>query len=323
LKVSPRAATEYCSRGPAGKNDEQGKVPLLNFSIMPYNVSMRAGIDERYIKVGDIRVRYLAAGESGPPLVLVHGLGASAEIWKENILPLAGNYRVHAPDLIGFGHTDKPDINYSPFDFLVFLDGFISALGLQKTSLAGLSLGGGIVLLYTLEYPGKVDKLVLVDSAGLGKEMTVPLRLGSVPFLSRWFKVSKPVMGSLMKRLVHDPGVITDSLVDFYYELLVQPHAMRTVSRVLSSVANLAGAKKDVLVYIRDRLSEISSPTLIVWGREDRIIPLKHGIYGHGQIRGSRLEVFEQCGHIPNLEKPAEFNRLVRDFLGVGSGEQP
>lgn len=290
---------------------------------MSYNVPIMVGIDERYIKVGDIRVRYLAAGESGPPLVLVHGLGASAEIWQENILPLAGNYRVHAPDLIGFGHTDKPDINYSPFDFLVFLDGFISALGLQKTSLAGLSLGGGIVLLYTLEYPGKVDKLVLVDSAGLGKEMTVPLRLGSVPFLSRWFKVSKPVMGSLMKRLVHDPGVITDGLVDFYYELLVQPHAMRTVSRVLSSVANLAGAKKDVLVYIRDRLSEINSPTLIVWGREDRIIPLKHGIYGHGQIRGSRLEVFEQCGHIPNLEKPAEFNRLVRDFLGVGSGEQP
>ena len=297
--------------------------PLLNFSIMSYTVSMRAGIDERYIKIGDIKVRYLTAGESGPPLVLVHGLGASAEIWQENIQPLALNYRVYAPDLIGFGYTDKPDINYSPFDFLVFLDGFISAIGLQKTSLAGLSLGGGIVLLYTLEYPGKVDKLVLVDSAGLGKEMTVPMRLGSIPFLSRWFKVSKPVLASLMKRLVHDPGVITDDLVDFYYEMLAQPHAMRTVARVLSSVANLAGAKKDVLVYIRDRLSRINSPTLIVWGREDRIIPLKHGIYGHGQIRGSRLQVFEQCGHIPNLEKPAEFNRLVLDFLGEGSGEQP
>jgi len=131
------------------------------------------------------------------------------------------------------------------------------------------------------------------------------------------------VMASLMKRLVHDPGVITDDLVDFYYEMLAQPHAMRTVARVLSSVANLAGAKKDVLVYIRDRLSRINSPTLIVWGREDRIVPLKHGIYGHRQIRGSRLHVFEQCGHIPNLEKPAEFNRLVLDFLGEGSGEQP
>ena len=161
------------------------------------------------------------------------------------------------------GRTDKPDINYSPFDFLVFLDGFISAIGLSRTSLAGLSLGGGIALLYTIEYPGKVDKLVLVDSAGLGKELTVPLRLGSVPFLSRWLKVSKPVMAGLMKRLVHDPAVITDDFVDFYCALLAQPHALRTVSRVLSSVVNLAGAKKDVLAYIRDRLHKITALPLI------------------------------------------------------------
>ncbi len=280
-------------------------------------------IHNRYIKIGNIKARYLTAGESGPPLVLVHGLGASAEIWNDNIQPLARTHRVYVPDLIGFGQTDKPDINYSPFDFLVFLHDFISALSLEKTSLAGLSLGGGIVLLYTLEYQGKVDKLVLVDSAGLGREIALPLRLGSISFLSRWFKMSKPMMGSFMKRLVYDPDVITDGLVDLYYDLLRQPDAMRTVSRVLSSVANLAGAKKDVLVYIRDRLPAITSPTLIVWGREDRVIPLKHGIYGHEQIRGSRLHVFEQCGHIPNLEKPAEFNRLVLDFLGEGSGEQP
>ena len=118
-----------------------------------------------------------------------------------------------------------------------------------------------------------------------------------------------------MKRLVYNPDVITSGLVDLYYKLLSQPDSRRTISRVLSSVANLAGAKKDILVLIRDRLNSITVPTLIVWGKEDRILPLEHGIYGQQQIKGSRLYVFEQCGHVPNLEKPHEFNELVLKFL--------
>lgn len=246
----------------------------------------------------------------------MHGLGASAEIWKDNIGELSAGHRVYAPDLVGFGHTDKPDIKYAPFDFLVFLQAFIDTLGFEKVSMAGLSLGGGIALLYALENPERIDKLVLVDSAGLGKEMTVPMKLGSISFLSRWFKVSKPILEGLMKRLVYNPDVITGGLVDLYYKLLSQPDSMRTISRVLSSVANLAGAKKDVLVMIRDRLSTLKAPTLIVWGKEDRILPLEHGIYGQQQIQGSKLFVFEQCGHVPNLEKPHEFNELVLKFLG-------
>jgi 4,5:9,10-diseco-3-hydroxy-5,9,17-trioxoandrosta-1(10),2-diene-4-oate hydrolase len=272
-------------------------------------------VQNKYIKVGNIKARYLMAGDNGPPLILVHGLGASAEIWKDNIRQLAAAYRVYAPDLIGFGHTDKPDINYSPFDFVVFLQDFINALGFEKVNMIGLSLGGGIALLYTLENPERIDRLILVDSAGLGKEMTVPMKLGSISFFSRWFKVSKPILEGLMKRLVYNPDVITSGLVDLYYKLLAQPDSMRTISRVLSSVANLAGAKKDVLVLIRDRLNAIKSPTLIVWGKDDRILPLEHGIYGQQQIPGSRLYVFEQCGHIPNLEKPHEFNELVLKFL--------
>lgn len=273
-------------------------------------------IVNKYIKLGGIRARYLAAGETGPVLVLVHGLGASAEIWKDNIRELAAGHRVYAPDLIGFGHTDKPDIKYSPFDFLAFLKDFIDALGFERVSMIGQSLGGGITLLYTIQNPERINKLILVDSAGLGREMTIPMRLGSISFLSRWFKVSKPMLEALTKRLVYDPDVITSGLVDLYHKLLAQPDSMRTISRVLSSVADLAGAKKDVLSLIRDRLNEIKAPTLIVWGKEDHILPLDHGIYGQQQIPGSLLYVFEQCGHIPNLEKPREFNELVLKFLG-------
>lgn len=270
------------------------------------------------MKVGDVRVRCLEAGAGGPPLVLVHGLGASADIWKDNILQLSAGYRVYAPDLIGFGRTDKPDIGYSPFDFVAFLRNFTGALNLEKVSMAGLSLGGGIALLYALEYPQRIDRLILVDSAGLGREMTLPLRLGSIPFPLHWFKAPRPVLRGLMKRLVYNPDVITADLEDLYCNMLSHPEARRTVFRVLGSVANLAGAKKEALALTRGRLSTIKAPTLIVWGKNDRILPPDHGIYAQQQIPGSRLHVFEQCGHMPNLEKPREFNELVLKFLEQG-----
>lgn len=282
--------------------------------VLAYNSNM-ATIKNCYIKMPGMRTRYLCAGEAGPPVILVHGLGASAEIWKDNIGPLAESHRVYAPDLVGFGHTDKPDIKYNPQDFILFLKGFMDAVGLEKASLVGLSLGGGIALLFTIEYPARVEKLVLVDSAGLGPEMTLPMKLGSMAFFTKWLKFSKPMLASGMKRLVYNQDVVTEGLVDLYYKMLAKPDAMRTVSRVLSSVATLAGARKDVLGLIRERLHTIDVPTLIVWGREDRIIPLKHGIQGQEQIRGARLYIFDACGHIPNLEKPAEFNRIVLDFL--------
>lgn len=280
---------------------------------LSYNPAM--AVENNCIQMGGIRVRYLAAGGSGPPLVLVHGLGASADIWKDNIEELAVSHRVYAPDLVGFGYTDKPDIRYSPLDFLAFLGDFTTALGLEKTSMAGLSLGGGITLLYALDCPERVDRLVLVDSAGLGREMTLPLRIGSIPLPLHWFKAPRPVLRALMKRLVYNPDVITDGLVDLYCDMLARPEARRTVFRVLGSVANLAGAKREALALTRDRLDTIKAPTLIVWGKDDHILPPDHGIYAEQQIPGSRLHVFGRCGHMPNLEKPREFNELVLKFL--------
>jgi 4,5:9,10-diseco-3-hydroxy-5,9,17-trioxoandrosta-1(10),2-diene-4-oate hydrolase len=271
--------------------------------------------ENNFLEAGGIRVRYLAQGGSGPPLVLVHGLGASADIWKDNIGALAVSHRVYAPDLVGFGYTDKPDIRYSPFDFLAFLRNFINALGLGKVSMAGLSLGGGIALLYALEDPEGIDRLVLVDSAGLGREMTLPLRLGSIPLPFHWFKAPRPVLRGLMKRLVYNPDVITTGFTDLYYEMLSRPEARRTVFRVLGSLANLSGAKKEALVLTHDRINTIKAPTLIVWGKDDRILPLDHGIYAERQIPECRLQIFEQCGHMPNLEKPREFNEQVLKFL--------
>lgn len=300
---------------PAGPNHGRIKASLLaHRQCIAYNAHMNA-VQECCIEAGGIRTRYLRAGERGTALVLVHGLGASADIWKDNLLPLAAAHRVFAPDLVGFGRTDKPDINYNPRDFVLFLDAFLDATGLEKARLVGLSLGGGIALAYTLEFPQRVDKLVLVDSAGLGPEMTLMMRLGSIPILSRWIKVSKPLMGSLVRRLVHDPAIVTEGLVNLFYGMLSAPGSMRTVSRVLNSVATLSGAREEVLVPIAQRLHTIDVPTLIVWGREDRIIPVKHGIEGTRRIPGSRLHIFDRCGHLPNIEKSEEFNRLVLEFL--------
>ncbi len=272
-------------------------------------------IQERFIKLGKLHTRYLCSGETGPPVVLIHGIGASADIWKKNIRELARSSRVYAPDLVGFGYTDKPDIPYSPANFAHFLNAFTTSLGIGTASLIGLSLGGGIALLYTLDHPDRVEKLVLVDSAGLGKEVTLPMRLGTISFLASWLKVSRGTFGGLMHRLVYDPAVITEDLVTLYYSMYKSPGYMQIVSRVLKSVANLRGAKKNIIEDINERVPLIATPTLIIWGREDRIIPLKHALYAEQVIPGARLHVFEECGHLPNLEKPNEFNAIVTDFL--------
>jgi len=139
---------------------------------------------DKYIKIGAINTRYWHQGDQGAPVILIHGLGVSADIWMHNIEALAQRYRVYVPDVIGFGKTDKPDTEYTAALFATFINDFMSALNIEKPTLIGNSLGGGIALQYTLLYPDKVDKLVLVDSAGLGIDASLPLRCGWYPFLS-------------------------------------------------------------------------------------------------------------------------------------------
>jgi pimeloyl-ACP methyl ester carboxylesterase len=271
---------------------------------------------DQYINVKGVKTRYWTAGDKGPVLLLIHGFGASVEIWQHNIESLAKFYRVYAIDLVGFGRTDKHEGPYTPPFMVQFIDNALTALNLDKVTLIGLSMGGGLSILYTLSFPQKVDNLVLVDSAGLGKEIIFSMRLMSLPFLGELMtKPSRKTTYLFFKPAVLNSQILKGAFTDLYYELFSLPGAQMAMLKVLRSMCIIFGVKKDVLKETMVNLHRITSPTLIIWGRQDAIIPLKQAYYAKEKISNSKLHIVEQCGHMPNFEEPEEFNQLVLDFL--------
>ena len=279
---------------------------------------------DRYVDVEGVRTRYWLAGERGQPLVLIHGLGASAEIWQYNVDALASRYRVYVPDLPGFGGTDEPErMSYSPEGYSRFLMGFMNTLGMGRAALVGHSLGGGVALRAVLDHPGLVERMILVSSAGLGREVSLPLRMASLPFFERVF-VKPPlwVFKRFLRRLVYDSAVITPEFARLYYDLFFQPKTIHAFAEILRAICTLRGARPGIVEPIRKGLGTIRTPTLVIWGRQDRILPSSQAFDAAARIPGARLHVFEHCGHMPNVEYPEEFNRLVLEFLDEERGSR-
>ena len=271
------------------------------------------GVD-RYIDVDGIKVRYQMAGE-GPPLVLVHGLSASLATWKENVEALAQRYTVCALDLPGYGDSDKPrDLEYSAPAGAHFLPQFMDALGIKRATLIGNSGGGLIVALCAINYPHRVEKLVLVDAAGLGKDVRWYLRFASLPLVGELLErhtLSDPQ--SLGKEIFYQPRSIDDGLARELLRIRNLPEAKRTVLKSIRSGVNFLGLRKRMMIL--PQLKALPIPMLIIWGEEDRILPVYHAYRASQALPNSRVHVIPQCGHWPQMEKPAEFNELVLRFL--------
>jgi 4,5:9,10-diseco-3-hydroxy-5,9,17-trioxoandrosta-1(10),2-diene-4-oate hydrolase len=280
--------------------------------------------DDKYIKIGEINTRYWCLGDRGSTLILIHGFGASVEIWQHNIWALSQQHRVYALDLVGFGRTDKPPGPYDPPVFIRFMDDFMNALDIRSASLVGLSLGGGIALKYAVDFPNKVEKLVLVDSAGLGPKVILSLRLMSLPFVGELMtRPSRKQAYLFFKPAVYDSAPLKGAFSDLYFELFSMPGAQSALLRVLRSMCNIFGAKKESLKLIGPELDKVTAQTLIVWGRQDAVIPIDYAYLAKSKLPNSQLRIFEQCGHMPNFEKPDEFNESVLEFLSPKHERNP
>lgn len=270
---------------------------------------------DRYIKIGSTGIRYWDEGQ-GAPLLLVHGLGGFAENWAANIFPLAERYRVLVPDLPGFGRSGKIPAPRSMFDFVRFLNEFMEALGIEKGSLAGNSLGGGLVLQFAVQYPQKVEKLVLVDNAGMGRDVINDFKVCSIPLLGELLlRPTRNASIATWRKVVHDPAVITDEFIDLGYELMTLPGAKKALMSTIRAGVNVRGQRMELVRELTAGLGSVTAPALIIWGRQDRILPVAHAHICHERLPGSRLEIFDDCGHMPQLEHPDRFNALVLEFL--------
>ncbi|MGA2983711.1 MAG: alpha/beta hydrolase [Terriglobia bacterium] len=247
------------------------------------------------------RIAYYEAGK-GSAVILIHGLGADSHHWANNIGALSLNFRVIALDQIGYGQSDKPLMRYTVENFSDYLHGFLQALEIPKASLVGNSLGGWVALDFTLRHPQMVEKMVLVDAAGLRPADALKMPEGGrktlSPMNTRWF----------FDLMAANKEWATTDLGPNAFERHVQNGDSYTVA---SSVAEMATGRE-----FEDRnLGKVHAPTLIIWGRDDVLIPLAMGEQFHKAIAGSQMFVIDGTGHIPMVGKPAEFNDAVRKFL--------
>ncbi len=271
---------------------------------------------DQYIKVGNINTRFWAAGDKGTPVIFVHGLGGSIENWVHNIDVLAQHHRVYAMDLVGFGRAEKTPLTHDLNVLVRLINDFMKTQSIEKASLVGNSLGGGLVLRFAIDFPGKVEKLVLVDNAGMGRGVILDFKVASLPLIGEFLtRPSRKGTARLWKKVVYDSSLVTDELVEESYGLIVLPGASQALLATLRAAINFRGQRADLTGLLISKLGTITAPTLIFWGQQDRILPLAHAHIAAKKIRNARLHIFDHCGHMPQLEHPEEFNKLVLDFL--------
>lgn len=270
---------------------------------------------DQYIKVGQINTRYWALGDDDSVAILLHGGGSTVEIWTYNIGVLAQHHRVYAVDMVGAGLTDKPQAAYSLTYQAQFLKEFMDTLGIDRVSLIGSSMGGGTALQFSLLFPERVEKLVLVNSFGLGKEIAIGLRLLALPFVGSLSRPTRKGAALVLRHNVYDRKVIPDRWIELSYEKFGLPGTKRAILNLIATNLNLFGVRKTVFSPLVDKLSSIAQPALVIWGQQDRILPVAHAHIAAKGLPNARLHIFNPCGHWPHVERPEEFNRLVLEFL--------
>jgi pimeloyl-ACP methyl ester carboxylesterase len=276
--------------------------------------------EDQFVQAGRFKVRYLTAGAVESPVILLHGLGASSEIWMHNIEALALAHRVYVPDLIGFGKSERPETPLTPYGYTQSIFDFMNALGIGKAKLVGSSFGGGIALLAAALFPERVEKLMVVGTAGFGRELIWTIRALSLPVIGEILSYpSRSGVRVFFRKAVHNPAVITSSFVNLNYSYFKSPGFRDYLLKLVRMMVDIHGVKPEIIGPIIWNLRDITQPALILWGERDRVIPLQHAYFGKKRIRDARMHIIKDCGHIPFYEKPKEFNKLTLEFLSNAS----
>ena len=281
-----------------------------------------------WLEMGSLRVHHMHGGR-GSPVLFIHGLGSSGYIeWRFNLEAVSDRHRVYAPDLPGFGRSEKPRARYGIAYFTRFIERYMEDRGLRSAAIVGASLGGRIALELALESPRLVRKLVLVNALGLGRpNVHVSYGLVTIPRLGealmnvardalRWApsqmirRVAARYSGATsdLKRTMDDAYL--DNLRELYAADGYHDAYLATVRSLVTPKAFLGG-QNDVTL----RLNELKVPVQLIWGADDPLFPVAHAARAHSLIGNSKLAVIEGAGHTPQAERPEEFNRVLRKFL--------
>jgi pimeloyl-ACP methyl ester carboxylesterase len=276
-------------------------------------------LDLKRVVVHGYERAYRMAGH-GPALLFIHGIGDDSSTWLRVLLPLTDGFTVIAPDLLGHGASARPRADYSVAAYACGMRDLLATLDIERVTVVGHSLGGGVAMQFAYQFPDRCERLVLVGSGGVGPGVHPLLRLAAAPGAD----LLLPLIGSLpvrtLLRTLSDPlrrmggmglGADLDYVIDKYARLL-EPDSRQSFLRTLRSVVDWRGQVVNMLdrCYLAEGV-----PTMLVWGSRDGVIPASHAATAHQAMPGSRLEVFEGAGHFPHHSDPDRFLAVLREFL--------
>jgi pimeloyl-ACP methyl ester carboxylesterase len=268
------------------------------------------------VLVHDQRIAYLDVG-AGPPVVLIHGFGGSMWQWEQQQHTLSQHFRILTLDLPGAGLSDKPEIDYRPDQMLDFFVGFMDAVKIQQATLVGNSMGAGLAIGMALAHPTRVTKLVLID--GLPQHVMEKL---TSPSVRRALATTAPswlvsfgnmlfgglMIESVLKEIVHDPTLLTPAVIERSNRNRQRPGLIKPIMTVRENLPLWESG-------FATRVGEITHPTLVIWGEEDRVFPVAVGEELHQTIKGSRFIRIPKAGHIPQWERPDLVNQELITFI--------
>ncbi len=284
---------------------------FIPWDSQPFEEWARRHAPGKFIDLNGRKTHYVEKG-SGDPVILLHGFAYDSYLWAENIDALARHFKVYAFDLWGTGYSTREPLDYGYPLYAEQLRLFMDALGIARASLVGQSMGGGTAVYFCVRHRERVDKLVLVDVAGLRNPLPLLARISMLPKVGEFFlglNTDAFRRKSLADFFVRDKRRITDE----YFANVTRAQKIEGSSR--AAVAILRKRFFDTLTDDIHRLGSMNVPTLIVWGRHDRSISVRLGEQFHRILRGSRFEVLDDAAHVANFDRADEFNRLAIEFL--------
>ncbi|OBI41839.1 alpha/beta fold hydrolase [Mycobacterium sp. E796] len=271
----------------------------------------------KYLELHGDRIAYRDAGD-GPVVLLVHGMAGSSETWHAIIPQLSKNYRVIAPDLLGHGMSAKPRGDYSLGAFAVFLRDLLDELGVDRATVVGQSLGGGIAMQFVHQHREHCERLALIGSGGLGPDLSPLLRILSAPGAEFLLPVVAPQpvlnLGNKLGSWLTSAGIQSPRAGEMWhaYSSLSDPRTRQAFLRTLRSVVDYRGQAVSALNKIH---LAAGIPIVLIWGDQDRIIPVAHAYAAHDALEGSRLEVLAGIGHFPHVEAPTAVADILENFM--------
>jgi pimeloyl-ACP methyl ester carboxylesterase len=268
-------------------------------------------METQTIQVDGFKVNHVEVG-SGEPVILIHGLGGSWEDWIELIYLLSPSFRVCAIDLPGFGMSPPPadgQMEYTLPLVASFVSKIMDAKGYQQAFLIGNSMGGGIVLRCAIDFPERVQGVVLANGIGLGKEISGFNRALAFPGIARLFisRVSRKIAAGIWKSLFFNPEIITQTMVDRTWQWIQKAETKKFLIHLYPEALSIGGQKYILL----SELGKIHCPTLITWGINDTVLPVSHAVKAYQEIPSAQLHLLRQCGMYRKSNRPRYLIRLL------------